>query len=63
MLLPSGRWQHAVIVALRVLPLLAIAVMSLPVWLSWLWLGDSRRADVLMFVEKLGEWLTNTKGD
>lgn len=63
MLLPPGRWQRAVIVALCVLPLLVVAVMSLPVWCSWLWLGDKRRADVLKFVTELGKWLTTTRGD
>ncbi|MEV7967172.1 hypothetical protein AB0O34_14480 [Sphaerisporangium sp. NPDC088356] len=58
MFLPqSPRWQRAVIVALLIVPLLVIILLSFPVWLSWPWLKQDRRTDVLNLVEKVTDAL------
>lgn len=53
----AHRWQRAIIVALLILPLLVIVILSLPVWVSWPWLSQERRTDVLKLVEKVTDTL------
>ncbi|MFC0861904.1 hypothetical protein ACFHYQ_06310 [Sphaerimonospora cavernae] len=51
------RVQRAIIVALLTLPLLVIVILSLPVWVTWPWLKQERRTDVLKMVEKVTDTL------
>jgi hypothetical protein len=48
---------NAVTVALLTVPLLVIIILSFPVWLSWPWLKQERRTDVLNLVEKVTDAL------
>ena len=53
MIVPSSRWQRAVIVAVLVVPLLMVVVLSAPAWLVWPSLATNPRMAVLQFLDRL----------
>ncbi|GAA5046472.1 hypothetical protein HNP84_009728 [Thermocatellispora tengchongensis] len=60
MLMPLPRWQRALIVALLILPLLAIILLSLPVWL-YLPFRESGRGFILELVREFTSWIKAAK--
>jgi len=56
-IMPTSRWQGAVIAAILVVPLLVLVLLSTPAWLTWPFLNADRRNAVLDFLNRLVEWV------
>jgi hypothetical protein len=58
MLMPRPNWvgQRVAVVAILVIPLLALVLLSAPAWITWPFLDSDRRATVLDFVDRIVEW-------
>jgi hypothetical protein len=55
--LPSGGWQRVVLAALLVIPLVLVVLLMTPACLSWPFLSDARRRDVLALVGSFVDWI------
>jgi hypothetical protein len=61
-ILPSARWQRAVIAALLVIPLVLVIGLSAPGWLVLPFLSEPRRCAVLQFLGCLIDWIKAIAG-
>jgi hypothetical protein len=62
MFVPASHGQRVAIIAVLVVPLVAIVVLSAPAWLIWPFLTGERRTTVLEFLDRLIEWITVLAG-
>jgi hypothetical protein len=53
---PPLHGQRIAIVAVLVVPLVAVVLLSAPAWLTWPFLPAERRTTVLEFLDRLIEW-------
>lgn len=56
MFAPPLHGQRIAIVAVLVVPLVAVVLLSAPAWLTWPFLPAERRTTVLEFLDRLIEW-------
>ena len=61
-IVPPGRWQRALVVAILVVPLLVLVLLSMPAWLLWPFLDGERRSSVLEFLDRIVEWIKAIAG-
>ena len=61
-IVPPGRWQRALVVAILVVPLLVLVLLSMPAWLVWPFLDAERRSSVLEFLDRIVEWIKAIAG-
>jgi hypothetical protein len=59
---PGAGWQRVAVAACLVIPLVLVVLLMAPAWLSWPFLSDSRRKDVLALVGWFVNWISILAG-
>jgi len=54
---PSAGWQRVALAICLVIPLVLVVVLMTPAWMSWPYLSDNRRKDVLAVVGRFVDWI------
>ena len=52
--------QRVLVVAVRTVPLTLCVLLLAPMWLTWPYLSEARRVDVLKMVKQLVDWARAT---
>lgn len=60
--IPSAGWQRVALAVCLVIPLVLVVLLMTPAWLSWPFLSDSRRKDVLALVGWFVNWISVLAG-
>jgi hypothetical protein len=60
---PPRGFSQALVVALRIFPVILVVVLSTPAWLSWPFLSDRRQQRVLQMTKELAAWAIHEPTD